>query len=197
METLDKPYALRYLPDCGAVPCHLISHATLSSFCGTTWPSELPLILPAHLDTISRALASLPEASAALANQGVVADTAVLRPVVGLPRAPPTYHAVCPLVGVLLGTVMTLIASVHLLAAAEPEPPVALRVVAAPPALGEFCAGRETKRLLLAGRAAGRREPVEGGDAQEFELRDRECEFLMAFAAHVPGRLAADGDDPR
>jgi len=162
----------------------------------TARPSELPLILPAHLDAIPRALTSLPEPPSALAHQHVVADCAVLRPVVALPGAPSADHAVRPLVRVLLAIIMALITSVHLLAAAEAEPAVALGVVAAPPALGEFGAGSQAQRLLLTARAAGRWQPVEGGDAQEFELRDGECELLVAFTAHVSGRLAADGDDP-
>lgn len=170
----------------------LIPPASSSGLLCPSGPPKLPLILPAHLHTIPRALPSLPEAPGALANQQVVADSAVLRPVVRFPGAPPTDHAVRPLVRVLLVIIVALVACVHLLAAAEPEPTITLRVVSASAALGELGAGSQAQGLLLAARSAGRWKPVERGDAEELELRDGECEFVVALAADISCCLPAN-----
>jgi hypothetical protein len=52
----------------------------------------------------------------------------------------------------------------------------------------------QTEDFFLPAGAGGGRE-VRGGDAEEFDLGDEEGEFLVAFAADVGGRFAADGDD--
>lgn len=182
---------------CSLVAEHPPLQPSSSSLCCSPRPPILPLVLPTHLHPVPRALASLPEAPNAPAHQQLVARRAVLRPIVTLPRAPAADHAVRPLVRVLLALVVALVARVHLLAAAEPEPPVALGVVPASTAPRELGAWRQAQRLLFPSRAAGRRQPVERRDAQELGLRDGEAELLVALAAHVPRRLAAHGDHAR
>ncbi|CAL3962613.1 unnamed protein product [Diplocarpon coronariae] len=132
-------------------------------------PPKLPLILPTHPHLIPGPLAPLPEATNAFPpDQTPTADRAVFRPVVLLAGAVPADHTVRPLVRVLLSLLVALVARVHLQAAAEAEPAVALRVVAAAPAFWELAAGRQSERLALAPGpwprgCAGR------GDAEELD----------------------------
>lgn len=154
-----------------------------------------PLILPTHPDSIPRPLTALPEPTyPPLAHQALMARRAVLRTVVLLARAPPTDHALGPLVDMLLSLVMALVARVHLLAAREAEPAVRLGVVAAAAALGELGAGHEAQGFFCAA-PPGRECCRAGGDAQELDAGDGEGEFLVALAADVGDRLAAHGDD--
>lgn len=118
----------------------------------------------------------------------------VLRPIILLPTAMPTDHAIRPLIVMFLSLIMAFIARVNLLAAAEAKPSVGLRVVATAAFLGQFGAGDEAECLFLAAGLSGWRQ-VRGADAEEFDLRDEEGEFLMAFATDVRCCLAAGGDD--
>lgn len=94
----------------------------------------------------------------------------------------------------LFTLVVAPIAGIHLLAAAEAEPAVTLGVVPAAAAFGQLGAGSQAEDVFLAARAGGGRQAVEGRDAQELGLRDREGEFLMALSADVACALAAHGN---
>jgi hypothetical protein len=93
-----------------------------------------------------------------------------------------------------LALIMAFVTGVNLLTAAKAEPTVGFCVVAAASAFGELGARDETECFFLAPRLGGGRE-VRGGDAEEFDFRDEEREFVMAFAADVGSCFAADGDD--
>jgi len=123
-----------------------------------------------------------------------MANPTVLRSIIALATTPAADHAVRPLVRVLLGRVVAFIARVHLLATAEPEPAIALGVMATAPAFRQLRAGREAQCFFLPPRSCGARYMFRR-DAQEFRLRDLEAEFLVAFSADIARGVAAYRDD--
>ena len=128
-------------------------------------PSELPLVLPRHLDSITRSLSSLPEpTSTPLPTHHAVTNSTVLWPIVLLSATPSTYHAVRPLIRMFLFFVMAFVAGVHFLTTAKSKPSVALGVMAAAASFREFGASLETESLFLAAWSRGRWEAARGGD---------------------------------
>ncbi len=106
-----------------------------------------------------------------------------------LPRAEAADHAIRMLVRVGLRAIMALVARVHLHAAREAEPAVALGVMLAAAAVREFLAGDDAE-VLFGGFAPEREQVprVQGLIGDEHELRFGQRE------AHVGVAGAADGD---
>lgn len=90
-----------------------------------------------------------------------------------------------------LAFIVALVTSVHLLTAAEPKPPIALRIMAAAAAFGKLGARCQSKGFFLPAWSCGR-EAVYRGDAEEFGLGDLEREPLVAFSADVGCCFATD-----
>lgn len=150
----------------------------------------LAFVLAAHHPLVPGALAALPEAPALLADDAAPAEPARLHGVVLLAAAPPADHPVRPLVEVVLGLVVALVAAVHLLAAREPEPAERALVVAARPVVGQRVADVQAQLLLVPLRARRRRQRPAVADGEELYLGDLELEFAVALAADVGGDVA-------
>lgn len=135
---------------------HLSSRINISSTLSLSRRGRspvLPLVVSIHLDLIPSPLPPLPETASALLDQGTMTERTVFWPVIPLPTTPTTDHAVRPLVRVLLRLVMALITRVDLLAAAEPEPPVTLRVVTTTTTVRQLGARCDAKLLSLSARS--------------------------------------------
>lgn len=156
----------------------------------------LPRILAAHERTVPRPLAALPEPAPLAPDDAPPAEPARVRRVPLLAAAPPADHPAGPLIDVALGIIMTPIARVHAVAAREAEPPVALAVVRARPALREGGTRVQAELLRLLDRPGGWRGERAGADGEELDGRDLEGELAVAGAADVGGRVAADRDQP-
>lgn len=102
----------------------------------------LPLILPTHLDPISRPLPSLPEpTSSPLPHQTPMTNPTLLGSIILLPTTPSANHAISPLIDMLFAFVVAFITGVYFLAAGEAEPAIGFGVMATTPSLGELGAG--------------------------------------------------------
>ena len=88
-------------------------------------------VLSRHLDLVSSSFAALPESTTLLPDQHAVTNAAVFWAVVPLTGAPSTNHAVGPFVGMIFLFIVTFVAWVNFLAAAEAEPPIAFCIVTA------------------------------------------------------------------
>jgi hypothetical protein len=106
-------------------------------------PPKLPLVLPAHLDLISRPLPTFPKPSRPLlTHHSPMTKPTIFGPVVLLPTTPPANYSIGPFVWMFLAFIMTFVTSIDFLTATEAEPSVTLGVVSAAASFWKLGAGR-------------------------------------------------------
>jgi hypothetical protein len=153
----------------------------------TTRPSKLPLVLPTHLHSISRPLATLPEAPSSFpTHQTAMTNPTILGTVVLLSGTVTTNHAVGPFVMMLLSFIVTFVARVDFLATAESKPSIRLCIVTTTSSLGKLGASYETKCFFLAARLGCGREMCKC-DSQEFDIGDLKRELGVTLTTDIRG----------
>ena len=92
--------------------------------------------------------------------------------------------------------IMTPITGKHLRAAGEPKPPETLRVMRTTPFPRQFRTSMDPQILPRLLTTEGPARPCRSrADEEEFQLRDAEGHFLVAFSADGHGGVASYGDD--